>query len=81
MKANRGYHLIHTRGSLRPALLAGAERLDRVEVVDIADGEVALFWELPARNATKLLRSLRTDLATLEAGAFIARWQDADGTG
>jgi hypothetical protein len=81
VRANRAYHLIHTRGSLRPALLAGDERLDLIEVINIDDGEVALFWELPARQATRLLRILRTELATLDAEAFIARWQDADADG
>ncbi len=78
MKANRAYHLIHTRGNLRPALIAGDERLDLIEVVSVDDGEVALFWELPARPATKVLRALRTDLASLEAEEFIDRWRDAD---
>jgi hypothetical protein len=77
MRANRAYHLIHTRGSLRPALLAGDERLDLIEVVSIDDGEVTLFWELPARAATRMLRGLRTDLASLSAEAFIGRWEDA----
>jgi len=79
VRANRAYELIHTRGSLRPALWAGDERLDLIEVVSIDDGEVALFWELPARPATRLLRTLRTDLATLDAEAFLARWQEAEG--
>ena len=78
MKANRAYELIHTRGSLRPALLAGDERLDLIEVVSIDDGEVALFWERPARPAMRLLRALRTDLATLPAEEFIDRWRAAE---
>jgi hypothetical protein len=78
MKANRAYELIHTRGSLRPALLAGDERLDLVEVVSTDDGEVQLFWELPARRALMVLRLLRTDLATLDAQEFIERWRAVD---
>jgi len=81
VRANRAYELIHTRGNLRPALLAGDERLDLIEVVSIDDGEVALFWELPARQAVRLLRSLRTDLATLDAEVFLARWEQAEGQG
>lgn len=77
MRANRAYHLIHTRGSLRPAVLAGDERHDLVEIVSIDDGEVVLFWELPARPASRLLRALRTDLATLDAGEFLERWERA----
>jgi hypothetical protein len=77
MRANRAYHLIHTRGSLRPAVIAGDERHDLVEVVSIDDGEVVLFWELPARPAGRLLRALRTDLATLDATDFLERWERA----
>ncbi len=77
MRANRAYHLIHTRGSLRPAVIAGDERHDLVEVVSIDDGEVVLFWELPARPAARLLRALRTDLATLDAADFLERWEQA----
>jgi len=77
MKANRAYPLIHPRGSLPPALLAGHERLDLIEVVSVHAGAVTLFWELPARAATRMLRGLRTDLASLSAEAFIGRWEDA----
>jgi hypothetical protein len=77
VRANRAFELIHTRGSLRPALFAGDERHDLIEVVSIDDGEVVLFWELAARPAAKLLRTLRTDLATLDAEAFLARWDDS----
>ncbi len=76
MRANRAYELLYTRGNLRPAVFAGEERRDLVEIVSIEDGEVALFWELPARAATKLLRSLRTDLASLDAESFMTRWDD-----
>jgi len=75
MRANRAYHLIHTRGSLRPARLAGAERLDLIELVSIDDGEVVLFWELPAREAVSRLRSVRTDLASVDAEVFLAKWE------
>ena len=74
MRANRAYHLIHTRGSLRPARLAD-ERLDLIELVCIDDGEVVLFWELPARDAVSRLRSVRTDMASLHADAFLAKWE------
>jgi hypothetical protein len=58
--------------------MADEHRLDRVEVISVDDGEVVLFWELPVRLATKLLRELRTDLAGLEADEFIDKWQGAD---
>jgi hypothetical protein len=79
MRANRAYELIHTRGSLRPALIAGDERHDLIEIVSIDDGETVLFWELPARPAVRLLRVLRTDLASLDAESFIARWENETG--
>jgi hypothetical protein len=75
MRANRAYHLIHSRGGLGPAFLAAGTRVDRIEIVAIEDGEVVLFCELPAKPAARMLRELRTDLATLDADAFLTRWQ------
>jgi hypothetical protein len=80
MRANRAYHLIVSREGLEPAFLADAKRLDRVEVVSIDDGEVVLFWVLPPKEAAKLLRALRADLAQLGAEEFIAGWEGADST-
>jgi hypothetical protein len=76
MKANRAYELLTTRSG--PTFLAEDDRLDRVEIVSIDDGEVVLFWDLPARTAAKLVRLLRTDLAGMDADAFIDKWQGAD---
>ena len=78
MKANRAYELIVSREGLEPAFLADPGRLDRIEVVSIDDGEVVLFWELPAKSASKLLRELRADLASLDAEEFIRAWEGAD---
>jgi hypothetical protein len=78
LKANRAFELIVSRGGLEPAFLADPERLDRVEVVSIDDGEVILFWELPAKQAARLLKSLRTDLATLTSEDFITTWEGQD---
>jgi hypothetical protein len=78
MRANRAYHLIVSREGLEPAFLADAGRLDRIEVVSIDDGEVVLFWVLPPKDAAKLLRALRTDLAQLGAEEFIVTWEGAD---
>jgi hypothetical protein len=78
VKANRAFELIVSRGGREPAFLAGRERLDRIEVVSIDDGEVVLFWELPAKPAARLLRRLRSDLATLEPDSFIAIWETVD---
>lgn len=81
MRANRAYELIATRGGLGPAFLAGEDRLDRIEVVAIDDGEVVLFWDLPAKPAAHLLRDLRADLVAMDAEAFIAKWDAHDGAG
>ena len=78
MKANRRFHLIVSREGLEPAFLADPHRLDRIEVVSVDDGESVLFWELPPRDASKLLRELREDLVALEAGAFYDKWLGAD---
>ena len=79
MRANRAFELIVSRGGLEPAFLADPDRLDRIEVVSIDDGEVVLFWELPAKEAARLLKSLRTDLATLTSDDFISTWEGQDG--
>jgi hypothetical protein len=73
-KANRAYHLIVHRGGLEPAFLADPDRLDRIELVSIDDGEVVVLWELPPRDASKLVRELRADLAGLGAGEFFDKW-------
>ena len=80
MRANRAFELIVSRGGREPAFLADRDRLDRIEVVSIDDGEVVLYWELPVRQATKLLKSLRADLVGLEAEEFVAIWEGADET-
>jgi hypothetical protein len=58
--------------------MADRRRTDRIEVVSIDDGELLLYWELPAKDAARLLRRLRADLAGLEAEEFLAIWEDAD---
>ncbi|MFL5863262.1 MAG: hypothetical protein ACJ780_21230 [Solirubrobacteraceae bacterium] len=78
MKANRVFHLIVARGGREPAFMADPRRLDRIEVVSIDDGELLLYWELPAKETNKLLRQLRADLAGLEAEEFMALWEGAD---
>ncbi len=78
MKANRAYRLIVSRGGIEPAFVADPHRLDRIELVCIDDGDVILLWDLPPRQASRLLRSLRADLASMEADEFIDAWQGAD---
>jgi hypothetical protein len=78
VKANRAFELLVTRGDPRPSFLADPDRIDRVEIVSIDDGETVLFWEAPAREAAGLIRSLRRDLAGLDREAFLRAWDGAD---
>lgn len=78
MKANRAYHLIVSREGREPVFLADDGRVDRIEVVSVNDGEVALYWHLPARRAARLLKELRGDLVTMEADEFFDKWVGAD---
>jgi hypothetical protein len=80
VKANRAFHLIVSRGGREPAFLADRRRLDRIEVVSVDDGELLLYWDLPAKDAVRLARRLRTDLAGMEAEEFLALWEGADGS-
>ena len=78
MKANREYELSVRRGGRGPALLAGPERVDHIEVVEIATGEVALFWDTRPAQTGRLARALRADLARLDPEAFMERWRRYD---
>lgn len=78
MTAAASFRLIVTRGGIGPALLAGPERVDHVEVVDIDSGEVVLFWDLSPTEAKRRARALRADLDTLHAEDFLARWGSVD---
>lgn len=78
MKANRLYHLIVSREGREPAFLSDPNRTDRIEVVSVDDGEVILYWTVNPKQASRLLRLLRADLASLEADEFFDKWLDAD---
>ena len=75
MRANRSYRLLHTRSSRRPAALDPA-RIDHLEVVEVASGEVVLFWDLAAPDAARQARRLREDLSMLDDVEFLSRWSD-----
>ena len=75
MKANREYELIVRKGGRAPGLLASPDRADHVEVVEIATGEVALFWDTAPSQTGRLARALKADLAQLSAEEFMARWR------
>ena len=78
MKANRLYHLIVSREGREPAFLSDPTPTDRIEIVSVDDGEVILYWEVNAKQASKLLKVLRADLASLDAEEFFDKWLDAD---
>ena len=42
---------------------------------------MVLYWDLPVKEASKLLRSLRADLAGLDEREFIERWEGMDAGG
>jgi hypothetical protein len=73
VKANRAYELLVRKGGRAPALI-DPERVDHIEVVDIADGEVVLFWDLLPHQTGRMARALKADLAALEADAFLRKW-------
>ncbi len=75
MKANREYELLVRKGGRAPGLLASPDRTDHVEVVEIATGEVALFWDTAPAQTGRLARALRADLSQLDADAFLAKWR------
>jgi hypothetical protein len=74
MKANREYELLVRRGGHGPAVL-DPERVDQVEIVEIATGEVALFWDTAPAQTGRLSRALKADLSQLEADEFMRRWR------
>lgn len=74
MRARDAYRVVVGRSGHAPSLLAGPDRVDQVEVVDIAEGESVLFWDLAPRDATRVARALRDDLNALDAATFLARW-------
>ena len=64
MKANRAYDLLVTRGG----------GFDHIEIVEIASGEVVLFWDLLPGQTGRMSRALKTDLAQFEDEDFIEKW-------
>jgi hypothetical protein len=78
VRANRALRLIVSRGGLEPAFLADPDRLDRIELVSIDDGEVVMYWERPPKEASKLTRELREDLVALDVDEFIDAWVGRD---
>ena len=74
MRANRAFELKVRRGGLMPSRIASANRIDSIEIVDIASAEVVFFRDCRARDAAGLARQIRRELAQLDADAFHERW-------
>ena len=77
MKARQRFEVKVTRGGLAPALLADPDRSDSIEVVDVVDGEVVLFWDCLPREASRMEEALRLDLERLDPSEFLMRWEEA----
>jgi hypothetical protein len=78
VRARDAYRLILTRSGRAPALFADHARVDHIEVVDIASGEVVFFWDRPAHAASRLARAVRADLSQLDAAEFMSRWSTVE---
>jgi hypothetical protein len=79
VRAGKAYRLLVRRGGAAPAMLASPTRIDHVEVVEVGSGEVVLLWDANPRDASRLVRALRSDLASGDAEGFIGRWTRAPG--
>ena len=62
-----------------PAVLAAPERVDHIEIVDVDEGEMVLYWDLLPRDAKRVIAMIRADLDALDAGEFFARWASFEG--
>ena len=74
MRARDAYDVLVSRAGRAPAALADTDRVDQVEVVDLLEGETLLLWDCTPREASRLVRALRADLAALDADSFRERW-------
>jgi hypothetical protein len=52
---------------------------DTVEIVDIAEGETVLLWDLAPNRVRRFARAVREDLNTLGADEFLERWTGVAG--
>ena len=78
MRAKAAYEVTVTRAGRAPGRLASSDRVDVIEVVSLDDLEVALLWDVPARETARVEAALRADLERLEADEFLASWAAFD---
>jgi hypothetical protein len=45
-----------------------------IEVLEIATGEIALFWDVRPDQTRRFAKALRADLVSLEARTFLDKW-------
>jgi hypothetical protein len=45
-----------------------------IEVLDIASGEIELFWDVRPDQARRFAKALRVDLVSLESDEFLDKW-------
>ena len=72
--ARSAYRLIVTRTGRSPSFLSAPDRVDHIEIVSVDDGESVLFWDVTARETSRMEAALRADLEQLDAAAFLERW-------
>jgi hypothetical protein len=58
-----------------PRGAGGPSSCPHEEVIEIATGEIALFWDTEPATTGRLARALRADLASLESAEFLAKWR------
>lgn len=79
MRAKVELSVVHAKGPGGLAALGDRNRLDQIEVVEIATGESALFWDVHAGDVKAMLRALRADLAEMDTDEFLQRWGEIRG--
>jgi hypothetical protein len=79
MRAKGRYRLIVRREGHAPAALASPDRVDHIEIVDVDDGEVVLYWDLLPRDAKRVEHMLRADLDAMDAREFYEQWAAFEG--
>lgn len=74
MTAARELAVVHRRASRLPVFLQPSPGTDQVEVLEVASGEVVLFWDVPAEEAKRFVGELRHDLGRLGTAELLERW-------
>jgi hypothetical protein len=79
MRAKSRYRLVVRREGHAPAVLAAPDRVDHVEIIDVAEGETVLYWDLLPRDAKRVIAMLRSELETMDEREFFERWASFEG--